>query len=566
MSQAIGQIKQSLDIVDLIGSYITITKKGSNFTACCPFHMEKTPSFIISPDRQNFYCFGCHKHGDIFTFIQDYENLSFGEALRELAKQAGVELESYQSKNKPHDNSEEIFNALECAQKYFLEAFNSQKGTIAKNYIISRGFSQDTIDKFGVGYAPEEWQGLIDYSKKHNIKEKALVDAGLIKLKEGGNGFDFFRNRVMFPVKNAQGKISGFGGRVLDDSEPKYLNSPETEVFVKSKLLFNFDIAKEQYREHKCFIVMEGYTDVMMAEQYELGPTVATLGTSLTEDHVMFLKRYNVPIYLVYDGDKAGQNATERVLPYFLKYGVENKTITLPPKMDPCDFLLNSENWRKEWQELIKSSSDIFTFKLNRKILEMDDDNLEAKVRVANEMANDLKVCKDQIRKEIYLDFLSKKLDIKRKALDQPKGNTPNSKPKPRAKQFSLVKDQSYYLLAVMLFDSNFISILQEGISLNIPNSDSGSLLKKWIEQHHDTTPIAHSEFEQKLSTEERFIFSQAGIETLIPPKDKLKAFFMEQMKTLQTSNSTKKSILEQIKLAENAGDTTKVEELLTKL
>jgi len=566
MSQAIGQIKQTLDIVDIIGSYITIKKKGSNFTACCPFHMEKTPSFMISPDRQNFYCFGCHKHGDIFTFVQDYENLSFGEALRLLAKQAGVELENYQSKNKQHDNSEEIFKALECAQKYFQEAFNSNKGTIAKEYIISRGFTQDTIDQFGVGFAPEEWQGLIDYSKKHNIKEKALVNAGLIKIRDDGKSFDFFRNRVMFPVKNAQGKISGFGGRVLDDSEPKYLNSPETEVFVKSKLLFNFNLAKEQYREHKCFIVMEGYTDVMMAEQYKLGPTIATLGTSLTEDHVKFLKRYNVPIYLVYDGDKAGQNATERVLPYFLKYGVENKTVSLPKKMDPCDFLLQTKNWSDEWNHLIKSSSDIFTFKLNRKISESDENNLEEKVRVANEMATDLKACKDQLRKEIYLDFLSKKLDIKRKALDHQKNEPSSIKPKPKIKQYSLIKDQPYFLLAVMLYDSNFISILGEGPSLSIPNTESGSLLKKWIEQHHDTTPIAHSEFEQKLSPQERFIFSQAGIESLIPPKDKLKGFFLEQMKSLQTSDTTKKSILEQIAIAEKAGDHQKVEELMNQL
>ena len=566
MSSAVGEIKQRIDIVDLISSYITVKKKGAYFAACCPFHVEKTASFMINPNKQSFSCYGCGKFGDHFTFVQEYENMTFPETLRLLAKQAGVELEEYKSKKKTVDNSEEILKALECAQKYFRDSFLSEKGKQARDYIFSRGFTEDCVEKFGIGYSPESWQGLIDYSKKHNISEKTLELASLIKINDNKRAFDFFRNRVMFPVKNEQGIITGFGGRVLDNSEPKYLNSSETEVFRKSRLLFNMDNAKKTIREHKCLIVVEGYTDVMMANQHSLGPTVATLGTALTEDHVASLKKYDIPIYLVYDGDKAGQNATERVLPYFLKYGVQNKTITLPEKMDPCDFLLKTENWKESWNSLVKNSRDLFTFKLNRKLNEITDDDLEAKVRIGNEMFGDLKVCKDNLRREIYLDYLAKKLDIKRKSFNH-KQAEPDEKniDKPKVKRYTVDKDPSYLLLAVMLIDSNYISILEEEPNLNIPQNTSGSILKKWMNNHQDPSPIAYSEFAKNLNEKEKFIFSQAGIETLLPGKNKLKGFFIEQIKKLSSTKDTKLSILDQIATAEKEGNLERVAELMSK-
>lgn len=564
MSEVIGQIKSRLDIVDIISSYITVNKKGSNFSACCPFHMEKTASFMISPERQTYKCFGCHVHGDIFTFVQEYENIPFRDALESLAKQAGVSLEKYKGAPKQNDQSEELYKSLRIAQNYFLHQLDTDNGRVAKQYLVDRGFTEEIIEKFGIGYAPEEWQGLINFAKKNSISEEILFKAGLIKVNEKKHGYDFFRHRVMFPVKNAQGQICGFGGRVLDNSEPKYLNSPETPVFNKSKLLFNFNLAKEIYREHQCFIIMEGYTDVMMSVQYQLGPVVASLGTALTEDHIIFLKRYNVPIYLVYDADEAGQKAMERILPFVLKYGVETKAITLPEKLDPAEFLIKHKGKKDVWKELVESSPDLFNFKLQRKMSMNDMNSLESKIKVANEMAVDLKSCREEIRKEVYLNYLSDCLNINRKSL-QNKTTTEREKGVKKIQTFKVKKDACYYLLAVMLFESNYISVYEESQGLNLPQSKNSNLLNKWVNFHDDANPIPLSEFQKELNPEENYILSQASFESLLPPKDKLKDFFVEKLNELK-KGETGKDLLTQIKLAEKSGDTEKVLELMKKL
>jgi DNA primase catalytic core len=501
-----------------------------------------------------------------------YENLPFVDALKHLAKQAGVELAP------PTPQAQEAFakskiwqKAMNVAGHYFREKFLSDQGQAARQYMEQRGFTQDTLDFYKIGYAPETWDGLIQHAKSHGIDLDTLHQVGLVKLKDPQQGFDFFRNRIMFPVRNAQGKVVAYGGRVLDNSEPKYLNSPETQLFNKSQTLFNYHHAKELQREFKHFIMMEGYTDVMMAQQFNLGPCVATLGTAMTEDHVRLLKRHDLPLYLVYDADQAGQRAMERSLPFFLKYGIETKALTLPEKMDPADFLLSQSDYAEQWQQLLKNSPDIFTFKLERLIAEKGE-SIDAKVTISQELCHDLQSCRDPVRTDAYLRLLAKRLDsdidaLKKKLnlLQAPTQSISQANLQSKLPSSNINRDAIFHLLAICLVEYGYTTEIEENPNLYLPDTENAVVLKKWIDfgasGNFESSP-SHDEFRAGLKTNETEIFNAANglFHKLEIEKADYEGFFKENLSKLIEISQALKSNTESLQKARENQQQDRVE------
>lgn len=534
MSDEVTLIKARVDIVDLIGSYVQLKRSGRNFVACCPFHQEKSPSFTVFQDSQAFKCFGCQKGGDIFTFLMEHEGLSFPEAMEHLAREAGVELKPRQQKAPGQQNREKSWKrALNVAGHFFRERFISDEGSAARDYLSSRGFNEETIEHYKVGFAPDSFDAFLKHARSKGLPDEDLLKMGLIKRSESGRLFDFFRNRVIFPVRNPQGQVVAFGGRVLDGSEPKYLNSPETPLFSKTRTLFNFHHARTQLKDFDYFLMMEGYTDVMMAEQAGVGPAVATLGTAMTEEHVRMLKRHQVPLYLVYDADNAGRRAMDRALPFVIKYGVDTRVLSLPDGQDPCDFILSAKDPGEEWKLCMARSEDAFVSKVQHLIEEKGKDSNEQKLAIAKIMLDDLKPNRDALRESVYLDSLSKLLDIDRESLGVSRKKDTDLEPKPAAqKPKAYARNDAFFLLAICLQQPEFRSRLEELPRLPEDSSDGAKVLKKWLQTNQDLeVDQAHPLFMEHLEPLEKTIFLDALSEgASLPDGETLLHLFQEKV------------------------------------
>lgn len=358
MSSTTEKIKEKLSIVDVVGSYIPIEKSGANLKARCPFHNEKTPSFYISPDRGSYYCFGCGAKGDIFSFVQDFESIDFVGALKMLAERAGVPLDEFKKTEK--NETSEILEALEEACIYFQN--NLKEETEALLYLKNRGLLIQSVNSWRVGFAKSDWRTLKNYLKSRGLSEEILEKAGLIKKAEGKESYDRFRGRIMFPIFDSSGRVIGFSGRILKSDNPdeaKYLNSPETLVFEKSKLLYGYNFAKKVIRERSTAVLVEGQMDLLMSHQAGVLNTVASSGTAFTEEQAEILKRGADTLVIAYDADKAGQNASLRAWQIALKTGLVVKVAELPEGSDPADEIKkDSEAYKKK----IESAPDVVSY------------------------------------------------------------------------------------------------------------------------------------------------------------------------------------------------------------
>ncbi len=371
-SSSVEQIKSKLDIVTLVSSYITLERAGGNFKGRCPFHNEKTPSFFVSPERNSYYCFGCHAKGDIFTFVQEFEGVDFLGSLKMLAERTGVKLEQYQGEHK--SDKERLFGVLEQAVFFFQKNLASDDGAQAREYLEKRGVTKETVESFRVGWAPLEWRVLYEFLKSKNVTEADMLAVGLIKKKDGlagvvsslgANGmasyYDTFRGRIMFPIADSSGRVCGFSGRILvaDDKSPKYLNSPETEVFNKSEILFGLDKAKKDIRVRDYSILVEGQMDLVMLHQAGFTNAVASSGTALTAEHLTKLRRLSSRIIMAYDGDNAGLAASDRSAKLALSLGMELKIAQMPLGKDPADMVKENP---KELVDIMKGAKHIIDF------------------------------------------------------------------------------------------------------------------------------------------------------------------------------------------------------------
>lgn len=364
------QIRDAVDIVDLVGSYVTLRRAGATFKGLCPFHEEKTPSFTVSQLRQTFKCFGCGAGGDVFSFVQLKENLSFPEAMRMLAERAGISLELHADRGQSGPGKQDIAQANQWAQQVFRQSYNGPQGQAAREYVSRRGLSAEMVEMFGLGLALDSFDSIIVRAQADRIALPLLEAAGLIKRNTRGGLIDTFRNRLMFPIVDATGRIIGFGGRTMGDDPAKYLNSPATALFDKSASLFGLNLARQAMATAGRAIVVEGYTDCMMAHQFGFTETIATLGTAMTDAHATLLRRYTDRVVLLFDSDQAGQKAADRAISVALTSGLDVELARVPQGKDPCDYLLLEG--REGMDSVLKQGIGALEFKWNLLAQEYD--------------------------------------------------------------------------------------------------------------------------------------------------------------------------------------------------
>lgn len=353
-------IKSKIDIVDFISDYIHLKKSGQNWKGLCPFHSEKTPSFTVNQSKQMFYCFGCGAGGDVVSFLLKYDNLTFNESLNVLAKKAGVKLQYNMADRGAQQKEDKIGAALSDSSDYFADMLN--KSEVALGYMKNRGISSESCGIFRLGYAPQGWSNLLKYLRNKGYSDSIIKAAGLAVSGEKGT-YDFFRNRIIFPIMGVSGKVIAFGGRALDDSTPKYINSPETAVFNKSDTLFGLYTAKEEIRRQNSVIIVEGYTDVIICRQYGFRNVVAPLGTAMTAGHIQKLRSLTNKPVVVFDGDAAGINAARRALLLICQNNYKARVLLLPDKEDPDSYL--KKYGGPSFQKLLEEAMTMIAFILS---------------------------------------------------------------------------------------------------------------------------------------------------------------------------------------------------------
>lgn len=333
--EKISEIQNSIDILEVVSEYLPLKPSGKNYKTNCPFHEEKTPSFLVNPEKQLFHCFGCQEGGNVFHFLMTMDKVTFPEAVKILAERVGIELDI------DSGNQYNLYKIQEKGAHFFQKCLESPRHKYGLEYLLQRKISPESIEKFQLGLAPAGWDNLLTYGQKKNFSLDQLEKAGLIVPRSKGDGFyDRFRSRVIFPIGDVQGRIVGFGGRSLGEETPKYLNSPESNLFNKSNLLYGFSLAREEILSSGQVGIVEGYTDVIMCHQYGFRWTVATLGTAFTSHHARLMKRFAREVYLIFDGDEAGNKASLRSLSVLLEEELDVKVVPLDSGHDPCDYLL----------------------------------------------------------------------------------------------------------------------------------------------------------------------------------------------------------------------------------
>ncbi len=405
--EIVEEVRQRTDIVDLIGSYVRLQKKGSSYMGLCPFHNEKSPSFSVSASRQIFHCFGCGAGGNAFTFVMEYENYTFVEALKYLAERSGVKLPEieYSDEAKQAANfKSRLYEVYKLSAKYFYYQLKSEQGKVAYDYFKSRGLTDEIIIKFGLGYTSKYNDTLYKYLKQQGYEDSFLKQTGLVTLEEAKGGRDKFWNRAMFPIMDINNRVIAFGGRVMGDALPKYLNSPETKIFDKSKNLYGLNYAK--YSRKPYMLICEGYMDVISLHQAGFTNAVASLGTALTGLQANLLARYVKDVYLTYDSDDAGIKATLRAIPIMKDAGLTVKVVDMSPYKDPDDFI--KALGAGEYQKRIDNAKGSFFFELQVLEKSYNFDDPEEKTKFFHEVAKKLVVFGEEIERKNYEEAVAR--------------------------------------------------------------------------------------------------------------------------------------------------------------
>ncbi|MFH1608607.1 MAG: DNA primase [Patescibacteria group bacterium] len=426
MNSPVQKIKERLSIQEVVSSYIKLEKAGSNLKARCPFHNEKTPSFFVSVDRGNYYCFGCGAKGDIFTFVEEFEGLDFRGALKLLAERAGVILESYNPKEGElvFSEKEKLYRVMEEATKYYTNNLAENKEVL--DYLKTRGLEDKTIKDFRIGFALLDWRTLFDYLKSKNFSDKEIELAGLVKKPDDANKamYDRFRGRIMFPISDSSGRVVAFSGRIFIDDEKsaKYLNSPDTPIFNKSSVLFGLDKAKESIRKNNFSILVEGQFDLMLSHQAGFRNTIATSGTALvgsdrSKDNIInnlgVVSRLSQNIIFIFDSDKAGFNASLRATPIALALfsDMNVKATQVPDGMDPADLI--SQKGIDAWREVIRDSKHIIEFLVDKYVLiNKDNDILKTKLEIDSKVIPYISFINNPVKKSHFISLVSNKSGI----------------------------------------------------------------------------------------------------------------------------------------------------------
>ncbi len=409
--ELIEEVRSANDIVDVISNYVRLTKKGGNYMGLCPFHNEKTPSFSVSQSKQMFYCFGCGAGGNVITFLMQYENDTFQEALQTLAQKAGIELPKQELSSKARreaDKRARIMEINKASAKYFYAQLRMEQGKRGMQYFVNRGLSQDTLKKFGLGYSNKFSDDLYQYLRKQGYEDSILKDSGVVAIDERRGGHDKFWNRIMFPIMDANNRVIGFGGRVMGEGEPKYLNSPETPVFDKSRSLYGLHLAKSSRKPY--ILLCEGYMDVIALHQAGFDNAVASLGTAFTPGHANLLKRYTKEVYCTFDSDGAGIKAALRAIPILKEAGITAKIVKMKPYKDP-DELIRAEG-AEAYQKRIEEAQNSFLFEVEVLQQQYDMKDPESKTAFYSAVARKILEFEEELERENYIESVAQKYQV----------------------------------------------------------------------------------------------------------------------------------------------------------
>ncbi len=571
----IDEVQSLNDIVDVISNYLPLKRAGRTFKALCPFHQEKTASFIVHPEKQIFHCFGCSAGGNVFSFLMKYENLTFPEALRNLAERVHFQLpEPTHRAPEEISESEVLYEVYRLAQEYYSENLkHPEKGRAAREYLKKRGYGEDVLQEFPLGWATADWRGLFEFLMRRGMKDAALFRSGLIQRGREGTPYDLFRGRLLFPIHNLQGKVIAFGGRGLGDEMPKYLNSPESAIFRKRKELYGLHLAKRFVGPNDSrMLIVEGYFDFLKVYSSGFKNVVATLGTALTDDHVRILRRFVQEAIVIYDGDQAGETASLRGLEVFLEGEMAVKVAVLPAGKDPDTFI--GENGPEAFQKLIDQAQDFFDFKwqiLARRYKPSDTTGL---LRISAEFLETLSKVKNPLLLERYLKRLSGLLGVGemvlRKELAQRQNKIrsretaikPENPALPTLSQFP----EEGTLIALLLDDETKLwkeaetSLLAE----DFKHPGAREVFQILKASQHSGTKIAYSKVLNRLEDETIKSFITANSLADLTLKEKEKAFSdclkkMKQKKKDERLEKLRRAITD----AEGTGESAKVAGLL---
>ncbi|NLC37931.1 MAG: DNA primase, partial [Clostridia bacterium] len=412
--EIIEEIRSRIDIADLIGEYVVLQKKGLRFVGLCPFHAEKTPSFTVTPEKGFFYCFGCGQGGDIFSFLMKYEGIDFPQAVEKLARRVGLDPDSLrmQDPGSPQRRKLERLKAInrEAAHFYYLYLHQDQAGAAALRYLKARGINRQSQRDFALGYSPGSWDVLLKHLLREGFQRDELIQAGVVSTGEKDQCYDRFRHRLMFPITNTRGEVVGFGGRVLGDGEPKYLNSPETRIFQKKKMLYGLYQALPAIRQQKRALLMEGYLDVIISHQYGLKNAVASLGTAFTPDHARLLRRYTREVILLLDNDLAGRQATDRAIEIFQEQGLDLRVARLEGAKDPDEFLRNFG--REAFEEMLDQALPVIVYKFQCLKADIPPQRVGGKAEIVQKLLPELGKVRSQVEVQEYVQMLARELEL----------------------------------------------------------------------------------------------------------------------------------------------------------
>lgn len=431
--ETVLEVKRSVDIQEIVAGYIPLKRAGASYKGLCPFHEEKTPSFIVTPQRQTFKCFGCGKGGDAISFVMAYENVDYPEAIRILAERAGIPVK-YKEGGKEGIGRDDLYRVLEWAQEQFRTMLlKAPEAEVAREFFARRGVNDETSDLFKLGYSMDSWDALLQRSRKAGYDDKTLASAGLVIEREGRGGYyDRFRARPIFPIHDARSRAIGFGARTLKkDDHPKFINSPETAVFSKGRGFYGLNHSREEIEKTRTVYIVEGYLDVVVPFQAGVKGLVATLGTALTRDHLKILRRYADKVVLVFDSDAAGQKASERGLDLLLSENVDIFVAELPPGMDPDDVVVKEGPDRL--RACLEKPREIFGFLMDALTAKHGGDTPAAKARIVEEMIDRLNQIPDPVKQEILVQQLAAKFGIEERLLRGKMARKREGEPEPAA-------------------------------------------------------------------------------------------------------------------------------------
>ena len=563
----IDQVQDKTDIVEVISRYIPLKKTGRNYKAPCPFHHEKTPSFIVSPDKQIYHCFGCGAGGNVFSFLMKHENLQFPEAVEMLAQKAGVLIPRTAARQESSSFANKLYKINEYACQFFQA--HLANNNVPKEYLASRGVGDETIKKFRIGYAPDSWDGLITFFKKRGVDENIIEKAGLAISNEKGGHYDRFRGRITFPIIDLKDKILGFGARVLDAALPKYLNSPETVIYSKGRNLYGLNLSKEHIKKEGFALVVEGYLDLIIPYQAGVENIIATLGTALTVDQVRLLKRFTNTVIMVYDPDEAGEAASLRGLDLCISEDVNVYIAELSGGLDPDSFI--RKFGAEEFARLVKLSKNIFDYKLEKLAKRFDINSTHGKASIAAGMLPTISRINNAVFKSDLVKKLAEKLSVDEesirtelKKVKPDYAETRESAPVIEVRNDS--RSAELMVLALLLDGSNYISRITEELLLEeFKNSSVRDVVNAIFEMRKEKNEINPVKLINHLgnNSEAATLISEAvSILDVMTDKDKVLEDCIAKMKKDNVKDQLER-IQGGIKVAQSQKDENKLRELL---